>query len=48
MEISVRSVLPFKEHALNSLKGALLVQELSSENDTNNFKKSSLKFTHNH
>lgn len=45
MEISVRSVLPFKEHALNSLKGALLVQELSSEDDTNNFKKSSLKFT---
>ena len=48
MEISVRSVFPFKEHALNSLKGALLVQELSSEDDTNNFKKSSLKFTHNH
>ena len=34
----MKSVLPFKEHSLNSLKGAFLEQELSSEDDTNNFK----------
>ena len=34
----MKSVLPFKEHSLNSLKGALFEQELSSEDDTNNFK----------
>ena len=38
MKISMKSVLPFKEHSLNSLKGAFFEQELSSEDDTNNFK----------
>lgn len=38
MKISRKSVLPFKENSLNSLKGAFLEQELSSEDDTNNFK----------
>ena len=37
MKISMKSVLPFKENSLNSLKGAFLEQELSSEDDTNNF-----------
>ena len=34
----MKSVLPFKEHSLDSLKGAFLEQELNSEDDTNNFK----------
>ena len=45
MKISMKSVLPFKEHSLNSLKGAFLEQELSSEDKQ--LQESTLKFTHN-